>query len=507
MTLEGRLDFELAWERVKEDLRKVCFCDNPYIVNIAEANRTKWLDYIKSTFKNPTIPPVVDIPKKNWHIRPASMLTVQDQVIYSALLLDGIEEIKNALEWSSNKKRFSYVLKRNQKTKYWLEYGWYWKNFNTKSIELAHEYDYVLITDIAGYFENINIKRLISDLDSLGFEKDAKTVLNDYLNAWAPGKQKGIPQGYTTSSILAEVYLDSIDKNLEREGIEHTRYVDDMRIFCESHSECVNALQLLTRSLREKELNIQTAKSDIHNKDEAINIIEGITPIIDGIDQKIKNKLKSIPEYQITNELIRKEEGLNLERTFKEYIIDQKSQDFNKTLFHYLINKIKTPMAAYYCLNLLFERPEETKYIFDYFSRLHYENFNMVNVAEQLAKEILLENETQAISEYQKYLFIKWLYTTKIKTDTIISAVRKVINGPISIPATLDYSIAYLGENGDVSEFDFLSSKYSTFSDVCKATAICGLQQMERSRRNTLYGRARGNGDLLEFAVNYAKSI
>ena len=119
--------------------------------------------------------------------------------------------------------------------------------------------------------------------------------MNDYLNAWAPGKQKGIPQGYTTSSILAEVYLDSIDKNLEREGIEHTRYVDDMRIFCESHSECVNALHLLTRSLREKELNIQTAKSDIHNKDEAINIIEGITPIIDGIDQKIKNKLKSIP--------------------------------------------------------------------------------------------------------------------------------------------------------------------------------------------------------------------
>jgi len=512
MSLEGKLDFELAWKRVKNDLKENCFCNNPYINNIIDYNS---IDYFKNLDDNitnykPTIPPIIDVPKKDWHIRPACMLTIDDQVVYSAILLYNIKKIKNALKWSVNKKRFSYILKNNQNTEFWLDYGWwnFWTKFNDKSIKLAKKYDYVLITDIAGYFENISIGRLMSDLKSLDFENETKNLLSKCLNAWAQNEGKSIPQGYTTSSILAEVYLDSIDKELDRNGIKHTRYVDDIRIFCESHEDCVKALHLLTRLLRSKELNIQTAKSKILTNEEAIEEMTGITPIINDIDHRIKDKLKRIPPYRITNKIIRKEKGLNLEKIFQEKILDQNPDDFNKTLFHYLLNRINSPLALEYCSKLMFQRPEETLYILDYFSRLYSQNIEFIGKTENLTNKILLESKKEFIYEYQQYLLIKWLYENKIKSNTIISTVRKFMKKSKNPKETFEYCIAYLGENGETNDLDFLLDIYGSISDIyTKATTICSLKKMEKSRRNALYGRESGNGDLLEFAVKYAKSI
>ena len=112
-----RLDFQLAWKRIKNDLRYSSFLDHPYEVDLIQSDIENWIESLKNKIENglynPSRSKIIDIPKPNWHIRPASLLTIEDSVIYSAILLDNIEKIKRGIEWSSNSRRFSQIMKDN----------------------------------------------------------------------------------------------------------------------------------------------------------------------------------------------------------------------------------------------------------------------------------------------------------------------------------------------------------------------------------------------------------
>lgn len=509
MVLSERLNLELSWLRVKNDLKYECFVNHPYQIYLIESDFNLWLNSIRDTIDDykPRISPTIDVPKKNWHIRPVNVLEIEDHVIYASLVLDMIENIKRALSWSSNSKRFSYILKENQKTKYWLEYGNPWLTFNEISLDHANNYEYVLFTDISAFFENINIKRLIYDLDNIGIERDNKNLLRKCLFAWAKDKENGIPQGYTTSSILAEVYLDSIDKQLDREGYIHTRFADDMRIFCSSHKNAVEALHFLTRECRKKGLNLQTAKSDIIKKEDAIRMINGINPTINDIDENIKQSLKDVPLYRNDLNQIRiHHENLNLELVFNNYFIQTDYNKFNVTLFHYLIYRLGTPVAVEYCFDLILIKPEETKHILNYFSNLKKNGYIIQDIAEDLSG-LLLNNNRFPIYEYQKFLFLKWLWKNNIISKNIMKNIRKLLNSEFMIQQLKDYCIAYLGENGDSADLDTIESLYSKCnSEITKATIIYGLRNMKKDRRNVLYSQVEDGSNYLQFAVKLAKS-
>jgi len=467
LLLSERINLELAWMRVKNDLKYECFVNHPYKINIIDSNLKAWLNYLKDNIDDhePIISPTIDVPKKNWHIRPVNILKIEDQVVYSALILDVISEIKDSLLWSSKVKRFSYILKDNQKTKYWVNKRNYWLEFNKRSYDLANQSEYVLFTDISAFFENINLNRLIYDLENIGIKKDNKFLLRKCLDTWASDNGKGIPQGYTTSSILAEVYLDSIDKQLDREGFIHTRFADDIRIFCKSHKEAIESLHFLTRECRAKGLNLQSAKSDIITKEKAIKMIEGISPAIDDINKKIRQNLKDEPTYRNNLYKIRKQhKDLNLELVFDKYFISNEIE-FNSTLFHYLIYRLGTPSAVEYCTNLLLYKPEETEHILNYFSNLKDMGFDISDIAEDLSLLLLVENDF-VIYDYQKFLFLRWIWKNRIKSIDIIKHIRKLLKSEFKIPQLKDYCIAYLGENGDSADFDRIESLYSESNEL-----------------------------------------
>ena len=55
----------------------------------------------------------------------------------------------------------------------------------------------------------------------------------------------GVPQGGALSPLLANVYLDPLDKEFERMGIAFARYADDYLILCETKLEAETALRLM----------------------------------------------------------------------------------------------------------------------------------------------------------------------------------------------------------------------------------------------------------------------
>ena len=50
----------------------------------------------------------------------------------------------------------------------------------------------------------------------------------------------GVPQGGPLSPLLANIYLDILDKELEKRGHTFERLPDDLNIFCKSRASAKN---------------------------------------------------------------------------------------------------------------------------------------------------------------------------------------------------------------------------------------------------------------------------
>lgn len=60
----------------------------------------------------------------------------------------------------------------------------------------------------------------------------------------------GVPQGGALSPLLANVYLDPLDRELERTGLTFARYADDYLILCETQEEAALALRVMADFLQ-----------------------------------------------------------------------------------------------------------------------------------------------------------------------------------------------------------------------------------------------------------------
>ena len=59
----------------------------------------------------------------------------------------------------------------------------------------------------------------------------------------------GVPQGAAISPLLANIYLDPLDKAFEQAGIAFVRYADDYVVFCNSEPEAQAALRMMSEFL------------------------------------------------------------------------------------------------------------------------------------------------------------------------------------------------------------------------------------------------------------------
>jgi RNA-directed DNA polymerase len=59
-------------------------------------------------------------------------------------------------------------------------------------------------------------------------------------------RTQGTPQGGPLSPLLANIYLDALDKELEQRGLSFCRYADDVAIFVSSERSGKRILASLT---------------------------------------------------------------------------------------------------------------------------------------------------------------------------------------------------------------------------------------------------------------------
>jgi hypothetical protein len=127
---------------------------------------------------------------------------------------------------------------------------------------------FLLITDLHNYFEWIYCSRLSDILRRLRAAGTAIPLgvvssLEHLLRRWSPTGGRGMPQNQDPSSFLANLYLKGIDDFMIESGCDYYRYVDDIRVVCESEYAARLALKKLILKLKSIGLGVNAKKTII----------------------------------------------------------------------------------------------------------------------------------------------------------------------------------------------------------------------------------------------------
>jgi hypothetical protein len=215
--LANLLNLELAWQRLRFDRPDRIFVTNPYSIELVELDLASFLRGIREQVSCGYIPsPSVTcpVPKGKWQVRPGVYLRLTDELIFNALVGSVFQNVIRRLQWSQGDPDIAYQLENLSTAVRWVKRGFVvWKEWREKSLQKLQTAEFVLIADIAAFYENVDLNRLTSDLRSVNMDDEAGTLLSSCMNRWAEPRGKGIPQGHSASDILAKLYLDSIDHN------------------------------------------------------------------------------------------------------------------------------------------------------------------------------------------------------------------------------------------------------------------------------------------------------
>ena len=129
---------------------------------------------------------------------------------------------------------------------------------------------WVVDADLKSYFDTIPHDRLMSLVKERIADGRVLALLESYLHAgvleelkgWQP-TERGTPQGAVISPLLANLYLNRLDHQMERAGWAMIRYADDFVILCRSEAEAHTALDAVRIGVNEAGLTLHPTKTRI----------------------------------------------------------------------------------------------------------------------------------------------------------------------------------------------------------------------------------------------------
>lgn len=122
--------------------------------------------------------------------------------------------------------------------------------------------DWVVDMDISKFFDHVNWDTLMGKIAQVIRDKRVLKLIGKYLRAGAmlngvvAQSEEGTPQGGPLSPLLANIYLDALDRELERRGLRFSRYADDCNIYVGSQAAAERVLESI-RGWIEKHLRLQ----------------------------------------------------------------------------------------------------------------------------------------------------------------------------------------------------------------------------------------------------------
>ncbi|MCF6354758.1 MAG: group II intron reverse transcriptase/maturase [Candidatus Polarisedimenticolaceae bacterium] len=140
-------------------------------------------------------------------------------------------------------------------------------------------YTWVVDADIKSYFDEIDHTLLLLEL-SRHIQSSSiiqlirtwlRTPIQDEESSWTP--IKGVPQGSPLSPLLANLYLDWFDEQLQAEEQRLVRFADDFLILCKNRAAAEEALELTDDLLNALTLELNEEKTSVTNFDKGFRFL------------------------------------------------------------------------------------------------------------------------------------------------------------------------------------------------------------------------------------------
>ena len=197
-----------------------------------------------------------DLPKPDGGMRPLSIPNVQDRFVQRLLL--GVLEPLFEPGFSDS------------------SYGFRPGRSAQQAVKAAQSYaqeglTWVVDMDITKFFDRVNHDLLMHRIGAVVRDKRVLKLIGRYLRAGVimpkgelVRSEEGTPQGGPLSPLLANIYLDALDKELEKRGLRFARYADDCNIYVGSQAAAERVMASLTGWIaRHLRLEVNAIKSGV----------------------------------------------------------------------------------------------------------------------------------------------------------------------------------------------------------------------------------------------------
>ena len=246
----------LAWAKVRAN-KGAAGVDGQSIERFA-AKADLYLSELSAALREGTYRPQpvkrVDIPKGDGRTRPLGIPTVKDRIVQQAVRL----VIEPIFEHGFADGSYGFRPKRGC-------------HDALREVDelIGDGYTFVVDADLKSYFDTIPHDCLVARIEEHVIDGGVLDLVRGWLKAdilkgldrWTP--TAGSPQGAVISPLLANIYLDPLDKLMAARGYRMVRYADDFVILCRTREAADAALDEVRAWVEANGLTLHPEKTHV----------------------------------------------------------------------------------------------------------------------------------------------------------------------------------------------------------------------------------------------------
>lgn len=249
-------NLRIAWKAVKSN-KGAAGIDHIEVENFEDHIRPHW-ENLKAKILEGSYKPApvkrVYIPKGRNQKRALGIPTVQDRFIQQSML----QVLQPIFEKEFSDYSFGFRPGRSAHDA-----------VKTAQAFIKAGKDWVVDIDLKSFFDEVNQDILMRKVSQVINDKRILRLIGKYLrsgvleNGKVTKSAKGVPQGGPLSPLLANIYLNALDKELETRGFSFCRYADDCNIYVSSRKAAERAFKSISKWIEKHlKVSINADKSD-----------------------------------------------------------------------------------------------------------------------------------------------------------------------------------------------------------------------------------------------------
>ena len=228
-------------------------------------------DRLKRDIYEPEVACKLYHPKASGILRPISLLSVEDQIVYQAATNLVAEKLRARVVQRYSKQVFGHLYAGKSSTWFYRKWSDGYKAINQAARQtFADGLIYTASFDLTACYDSLDHRVLRHFLEKLGLAPDFCQKFTAWLEKWTATERgifhnHGIPQGPLSSGLVSEVVLAHFDElKLRKADFRYFRYVDDIRLFAKSEHDLRRLLVMLDLLSKDVGLFPQSGKISIH---------------------------------------------------------------------------------------------------------------------------------------------------------------------------------------------------------------------------------------------------